>query len=59
LTLSVGGVMLIGWWRPVPWMLVLALFTVLSAVWWFAVDRWLRLPNPDEAVPGAVGRSQQ
>ena len=50
---SVGVVVLIGWWRPVPWMLVLALFAVLSAVWWFAVDRWLRLPSPDEALPGA------
>jgi low temperature requirement protein LtrA len=56
---SVGVVVLIGWWRPVPWMLVLALFAVLSAVWWFAVDRWLRLPNPHEALPGAESRSQE
>lgn len=56
---SVGVVVLIGWWRPVPWMLVLALFAVLSAVWWFAVDRWLRLPRPDEALPGADSRSQE
>jgi low temperature requirement protein LtrA len=55
---SVGAVVLIGWWRPVPWMLVLALFAVLSAVWLFAVDRWLRHPNPDEVLPGAVGHSQ-
>lgn len=56
---SVGVVVLIGWWRPVPWMLVLALFAVLSAVWWFAVDRWLRLPDPNEAIPGAESRSQE
>ena len=34
--------LLTGWWRPVPWVLVLALTAVPAAIWWFAVDRWLR-----------------
>jgi low temperature requirement protein LtrA len=59
LVLSVGVVVLIGWWRPVPWMLVLALFGVLSAIWWLAVDRLLRLPDPREAFPGAVSHSAE
>lgn len=56
---SVGMVVLIGWWRPVPWLLVLALFAVLSAVWWFAVDRWLRLPDPTDILPRAGGASHE
>jgi hypothetical protein len=56
---SVVVVLLVGWWRPAPWVLVLALFAVLSAIWWFAVDRWLRLPNPEDAVPGAGGPSRE
>jgi hypothetical protein len=31
------------WWAPAPWLLALALVGVLSVVWWFAVDRWLRV----------------
>ncbi len=53
LVAALGVVVAIGWWRPAAWLLVLSLFGVLSAVWWFAVDRWLRLPNPDDALPGA------
>jgi len=49
------AVLLIGWWQPVPWLFVLALFVVLSAVWWIAVDRWLRLPDPAAAQPGRRG----
>ncbi len=55
LVASVAAVLLTGWWRPVPWLLVLAMFSILSAIWWFAVDRWLRHPNPDDALPNAVG----
>jgi low temperature requirement protein LtrA len=31
------------WWAPAPWLLALVLVGVLSVVWWFAVDRWLRV----------------
>ena len=45
--------LLVGWWRPAPWLLVLALVMVLSAPWWVAVDRWLRLDDPSSIQPDA------
>jgi len=45
---------LVGWWRPVPWLLVLMMVLILSGVWWLAVDRWLRLKDPEEARPGSI-----
>ncbi len=42
----------IGWWRPAPWLLVLSLVALLSAVWFYAVDHRLRLDDPDVALPG-------
>jgi hypothetical protein len=42
---------LVGWWRPAPWLLALALVLVFSAVWFFGVARWLRLDDPDIARP--------
>lgn len=53
--LAAGLVLLVGWWRPAPWIMVLALFGVLSMIWSVAVDRWLRLPNPSDALPGGAG----
>ncbi len=44
--------LLVAWWRPTPWLLALLLVSTLGAVWWVAVDRWLRLDDPDEALPG-------
>ena len=44
--------LLIGWWRPAPWLLALTLILLLSAVWFFAVDRWLRLDDPGRVLPG-------
>ena len=41
-----------GWARPVPWLLVLVVAIIHSALWGFAVDRWLRLDNPDSALAG-------
>ena len=41
------------WLRPAPWALALLLVLTLIAVWGFAVDRWLRLPDPDAALPEA------
>ena len=50
---AVAGVaLLVGWWAPVPWLLALVLLVLLGAVWWIAVDRWLRLEDPDAALPG-------
>ena len=46
--------MFVGWLRPAPWALALALVAIMSAVWWLAVDRWLRLPNPSDALPGGA-----
>lgn len=40
-------------WAPAPWLLALAVIVTLSAVWLFAVDRWLRLEDPAAALPGA------
>jgi len=33
----------VGWLRPTPWLLALALVAVLVLVWLVAVDRWLRV----------------
>jgi low temperature requirement protein LtrA len=34
--------LLVGWLRPAPWLLVLLLVGILSAIWFFAVSRFLR-----------------
>jgi low temperature requirement protein LtrA len=43
--LAVGGgaALVVGWARPVPWLLALLLVAILSAIWCFAVSRFLRL----------------
>lgn len=52
LTIAVGAL------APAPWLLALSLVVILSAVWIFAVDRWLRMDDPDSAFPpGARPRS--
>jgi uncharacterized membrane protein YoaK (UPF0700 family) len=43
--------LLVGWWRPAPWLLVTALVLILVVVWLIAVFRWLRLDDPDLALP--------
>jgi len=46
LRLALGGgaaaALLVGWLRPAPWLLALLLVAILSAVWGFAVSRFLR-----------------
>ena len=44
LALSGGAAaaLIVGWLRPAPWLLALLLVAVLSAVWFFAVTRFLR-----------------
>lgn len=51
--LAAGAALLAGWARPAPWALVLVLVAVLSAPWWVAVDRWLRLEDPNSVQPNA------
>jgi hypothetical protein len=41
--------LLIGWWRPTAWLLVLALAVVQSTIWFFGIDRWLRYGGVDAA----------
>jgi len=49
---AAAGALLVGWWRPVPWLLVTALVVILVVVWLVAVFRWLRLDDPDLTLPG-------
>lgn len=42
----------VGWLRPAPWLLALALVAILSVVWLFAIGRWVRVRDPQERVPG-------
>jgi low temperature requirement protein LtrA len=44
LALSGGAAaaLLVGWLRPAPWLLALLLVAILSAIWFFAVSRFLR-----------------
>ena len=43
----------VGWIRPAPWLLALSLVLILAVVWALAVQRWLRLGDPAQALPGA------
>ena len=45
------GSLAVGIWRPTAWLVVLALAAIHSVIWFFAFDRWLRLDNPEQAVP--------
>jgi low temperature requirement protein LtrA len=46
LTLAMSGgaaaALLVGWTRPAPWLLALLLVAILSVLWCFAVNRFLR-----------------
>jgi low temperature requirement protein LtrA len=54
LAVGAGAAVAVGTLRPRPWLLALALFTILSAVWWIAIMRWIRLSDADEHVPGTA-----
>jgi len=43
-----------GWWRPAPWLLAFIVMLIVSAVWVLAVVLWLRLEDPEQALPGAT-----
>lgn len=47
--------LVVGWLRPTPWVLALLLVAALSAVWFFAIIRWLAAAGPDETIP-ALGQ---
>ena len=55
-----AAALIVGWLRPAPWLLALLLVAILSAVWSFAVSRFLRadawgerdLPAPGAYVAG-------
>ena len=37
-----AAALIVGWVRPAPWLLALLLVAILSALWLFAVSRFLR-----------------
>jgi hypothetical protein len=37
-----GAALVAGWIRPAPWLLALLLVAILSVLWFFAVNRFLR-----------------
>ena len=43
--------LVVGWLRPAPWLLSLGLVVILSAVWLFAIAKWVRVGHPDEHIP--------
>lgn len=47
----------VAWWRPAPWLMALSLVVILSVVWFTAVAEWLRLADPDAALPGGRART--
>jgi low temperature requirement protein LtrA len=44
--------LLLGLLAPVPWVLAALLFTALSALWVYAVARWMRVGASDKTAPG-------
>ena len=42
LAAGAAAALIVGWVRPAPWLLALLLVAILSAVWFFAVSRFLR-----------------
>jgi low temperature requirement protein LtrA len=42
LVVGAAAALVIGWLQPAPWLLALLLVVILSALWLFAVDRFLR-----------------
>lgn len=45
-----------GWIRPAPWALALVVSFVLSALWLYAILRWVKYTDPDEQVPTLAER---
>lgn len=53
LIVAAVAALVVGWLRPTPWLLAMSLVLILSAVWALAVQRWLSLDDPTQALPGA------
>ncbi len=51
LVTAAAAALLVGWLRPIPWLMVTALVLILVVVWLVALFRWLRLDDPDSALP--------
>jgi low temperature requirement protein LtrA len=51
MVVAAGLALLTPLWAPVPWLFALTLVLILGLVWLFAVDRWLRLPDPASIQP--------
>ncbi len=51
LALAAGASLVVGFLRPTPWVLALALWAILSAVWFYAIVRWVKYTAPEEQVP--------
>ena len=50
---AAGVALVLGWLRPAPWLLAMALLATLMAVWIYATVQWLRLDDPEAALPGS------
>ena len=48
---AAGVALVLGWLRPAPWLLALALLATLMAVWIYATVQWLRLDDPEAGLP--------
>jgi low temperature requirement protein LtrA len=55
---AAGIALLVGWWRPAPWLLGLLLAAILAAVWLFAVVRLFRTGTWTAAGPPETTRDQ-
>ncbi len=53
LVIAAVATLAVGWLRPTPWLLVLLVVVIMVAVWLTAVVNWLRLDDPDAALPHA------
>jgi hypothetical protein len=48
-------VIVLGWPAPPPWLHILVLILVLSAVWSFGILTWFAFTNPDQALRAEAG----
>lgn len=51
LIIAAVAALIVGGARPAPWLMILLLALVLSAVWWFSVYRWMSSRRPGEMIP--------
>ncbi len=51
LAITAGTALLLGWLAPAPWALAALLVLALLVLWFFAISRWLRLEDPEAALP--------